>query len=152
MTEAMITMTAGARPPAPRLEVPIEPRELAETILRIALEKKASEPVIMEVGELVGYADYFVIVSAKNPRQVKAIADDVRAVLKKDQNLIPVGTEGTETGKWVLVDYDDVVLHVFLEGTRGYYDLESLWAHAPRLPIPEGLVVEPDRSAMFQFT
>jgi ribosome-associated protein len=61
----------------------------------------------------------------------------VRQVLKHEHGLMPVGIEGTETGKWVLVDYDDVVLHVFLEGTREFYDLENLWAEAPRLPVPE---------------
>jgi ribosome-associated protein len=128
-------MTLGER--APSGEDPIEARELADLIVRTALEKKASEPLVLEVGDLVGYAEYFVIVSGRNPRQVKAIADEVRQVLKHEHGLMPVGIEGTETGKWVLVDYDDVVLHVFLEGTREFYDLENLWAEAPRLPVPE---------------
>jgi ribosome-associated protein len=128
-------MTTGER--APSGEDPIEARELADLIVRTALEKKATEPLVLEVGDLVGYAEYFVIVSGRNPRQVKAIADEVRQVLKHEHGLMPVGIEGTETGKWVLVDYDDVVLHVFLEGTREFYDLENLWSEAPRLPVPE---------------
>jgi len=152
MLEAVSTIELGAGFRRTLMEAPIESRELAETILRVALEKKGTDPVILDVGDLVGYADYFVIISATNPRQVKAIADAVRGALKSEHQLIPVGMEGTETGKWVLVDYDDVILHVFLEGTRGYYDLESLLADAPRLAIPEHLVAEVDRSAMFQFS
>lgn len=98
---------------------------------------------MLEVGDLVGYAEIFVIVSARNPRQVRAIAEGVRTALKHDHNIHAIGIEGQETGKWVLVDYDDVVLHVFLEGTRSFYDLEGLWAEAPRLPVPE----QPERES-----
>jgi ribosome-associated protein len=121
----------------PAQEAPIEARELADVVVRAALEKKALDPMVLEVGEMVGYAEYFVIVSARNPRQAKAIAEEVRQVLKHELGLMPVGMEGTETGKWVLLDYDDVVLHVFLEGTRSFYDLETLWSDAPRMPVPE---------------
>lgn len=118
-------------------EVPIEPRELAEAIVKIALDKKAMDPAILAVADLVGYSDYFVVVSARNVRQVRAIAESVRQTLKHGQKLLPVGVEGMQACKWVLVDYDDVVLHVFLEGTRAFYDLEGLWRDAPRLPVPE---------------
>lgn len=136
--------TIEARPSPRRLEVPIHPNELAELILRNALDKKAQDPVMLEVGDLVGYAEVFVIVSARNPRQVRAIAEGVRTALKNEQHIQPVGIEGLESSKWVLVDYDDVVLHVFLEGTRSFYDLEGLWAEAPRLPVPEQPEREPD--------
>ncbi|HMV65657.1 MAG TPA: ribosome silencing factor [Myxococcota bacterium] len=125
-------------------EAPIDPRELAELILQTALDKKAHDPVMLEVGDLVGYAEIFVIVSARNPRQVRAIAEDVRTTLKHDHHLLPVGIEGQEAGRWVLVDYDDVVLHVFLDATRSFYDLEGLWADAPRLPVPDEPAREPD--------
>lgn len=106
-------------------------------MLAAALDKKAYHPAMIEVTEAVGYADIFVIVSARNPRQVRAVADAVRQALKHDHDLLPRGVEGTETGQWVLVDFDDVVLHVFHEGARGFYDLEGLWADAPRLPVPD---------------
>lgn len=106
-----------------------------------ALEKKAFDPVILAVADLVGYADYFVIVSARNPRQVRAIATEVRQILKHQHDVLPVGMEGQETGKWVLLDYGDVVLHVFQEGARAFYDLDGLWGDAPKLPLPEGAVV-----------
>lgn len=116
---------------------PIDAKALADVVLHAALDKKALDPMILEVGELVGYAEYFVLVSARNPRQVRAIAEAVRTQIKKDHGLHPIGMEGTETNKWVLVDYDDVVLHVFQEGTRTFYDLEGLWSEAKRLPVPE---------------
>lgn len=72
---------------------------------------------------------------------MRAIADEVRRTMKVDHGLLPVGVEGTEAGKWVLVDYDDAVLHVFLEGARAFYDLEGLWDEAPREDLPEDLRV-----------
>lgn len=126
------------------LEAPIDAKTLADTVLEAALDKKAFDPAMLAVADVVGYADYFVIVSARNPRQVRAIADAVKQSLKHDHALLPAGVEGMETGQWVLVDFDDVVLHVFHEGSRGFYDLEGLWADAERLPVPEvpGLSVD----------
>ena len=115
----------------------IDARELAQLVLDVALEKKALDPALLKVTDLVGYADYFVVVSARSARQVRAVADQVRRVLKDEHGQLPVGIEGMETCKWVLVDFDDVVLHVFQEGSRAFYDLEGLWADAPRLPVPE---------------
>lgn len=128
---------------------PIEAKELADLILELALDKKASDPVVLAVADVVGYADYFVIVSARSPRQVRAIADGVRHTLKHEHELLPVGVEGAATGKWVLVDFDDVVLHVFQEGSRAFYDLEGLWSDAPRMPVPEQPVVEDDDVPLF---
>ncbi|MCB9682468.1 MAG: ribosome silencing factor [Alphaproteobacteria bacterium] len=129
-------MTLGLRR-APRWEAIIEGKELADVVLATALDKKALDPAVLAVADVVGYADYFVIVSARNARQVRAIADEVRQVIKHKHGRLPVGVEGLETCRWVLVDYGDVVLHVFQEGTRGFYDLEGLWADAPRLPVPQ---------------
>lgn len=67
---------------------------------------------------------------------MRAIADEVRRTMKHEHGLLPVGMEGTEAGKWVLVDYDDAVLHIFLEGARAFYDLEGLWDEAPREALP----------------
>ncbi len=131
------------------MEVPIDARELVDLIVQTALDRKATDPAVLAVADLVGYADYFVIVSARNARQVRAIADAVRQELKNEHEMFPVGVEGMESCKWVLVDYDDVVLHVFQEGTRAFYDLEGLWSEAPRMPVPE---VEQSRPEVPQFT
>ena len=121
----------------PKLEVVIESKAIADFIAQAAAAKKAVDVVLLDVVELVGYADIFVLCTARNARQVRAIAQEVRRVMKSDRGLVPTGVEGTEKGRWVLVDYDDVVLHVFDEPSRGFYDLEGLWADAPRLPTPE---------------
>lgn len=118
-------------------EADIEAKALADVILATALDKKASDPAILAVTDLVGYADYFVVVSARSPRQVRAVATEVRQKLKHEHDLLPVGMEGLDSGKWVLIDYGDVVLHVFQEGSRAFYDLEGLWSDAERLPVPE---------------
>lgn len=126
------------------VEEPIEARQLADIVLQEALDKKATDPAILAVADLVGYADYFVLVSARNERQVRAIAESVRQHMKHEHKMLPVGVEGMAACKWVLVDYDDVVLHVFLEGTRAFYDLEGLWRDAPRLPVPEANASGPE--------
>jgi ribosome-associated protein len=140
----MLGVAAGAsrgedrlRGLVPSLEVPIESKQLADLVLAAALEKKAFEPTMLGVADVVGYADFFVIVSARNPRQVRAIAESVVSTLKQQHGILPSGKEGMETGRWVLVDYGDVVLHVFQEGTRTFYDLEGLYADAPRMPVPD---------------
>lgn len=118
------------------VEAPIDPRTLAELLVKLAVDMKATDPAILEVGPTVGYTDYMVIVSARNPRLVRAIAEEIRVRVKQEHDLLPVGVEGLEAGTWVLVDYDDVVLHVFHDETRRFYDVEGLWSDAKRLPVP----------------
>jgi ribosome-associated protein len=93
---------------------------------------------ILDMRELVDYCDVFVICSATNRRQVQAIAEAVRSFGKKELGLKPQATEGLEAARWVLVDFGDVVLHVFDQPLRGFYNLDGLWSDAPRLPVPEG--------------
>lgn len=88
--------------------------------------------------DLIDYADMFVICSAGNRRQVQAIADEVRRVAKQELELPLVGTEGYEAARWVLADFGSVVVHVFDQALRGFYNLDGLWRDAPRLPVPEG--------------
>lgn len=114
----------------------LEPRETALLCVRYALEKKAYDVVVMDVGEHSSLADYFVICTGRSDTQVQAIVQSV------EENLARIGTrpraiEGYSRAHWVLIDYGDVVLHVFLESVRSFYDLERLWARAPRLPLPE---------------
>ncbi len=105
----------------------LSPEELAVRIAELADSKLATDIVALEVGEIVGYTDYLVICTARNERQVKAVADEVQAVLKREDGLLPRRTEGLPEARWVLVDYLDCILHIFVPETRELYRLEHLW-------------------------
>jgi len=111
-------------------------RETALLCVRFALEKKAYDLVVLDVGELTSLADYFVICTGRSDTQVQAIAQSVDENLSK-MGRRPLSREGYGTGHWTLLDFGDVIVHIFYEPVREYYDLERLWAHAPRLPLPE---------------
>lgn len=100
---------------------------------------------------LVAYTDTFVICSARNRRQVQAIAHEVRKVGKEKLGLMPKGTEGLEAARWVLVDFGPVVVHIFDEPLRAFYDLDGLWRDAPRLPVPEAPPSAVDEDAPVAF-
>ena len=105
--------------------------------VKAAVEKKATELVLLEMQGITSYTDYFLICSGKSDRQVQAIAQRIVEVLEEEE-VHPLGLEGMSEGKWVLMDYGDVVIHVFLEPVRRFYDLEGLWIDAPRIDIEEG--------------
>ncbi|WP_216612731.1 ribosome silencing factor [Myxococcus xanthus] len=108
-------------------------KALAHRIGNLLVDKKAQDVVILDVRGMTSYADYFVIASAETDRQVSAMAENVQVQLKTgDEPLRPIGTEGFETGQWVLLDYGEVVAHLFLTDLRAHYDLEGLWADASR--------------------
>ncbi len=111
--------------------------ELSRRAALSALGKKAEELVILDVRELVSYAQFFVICHGTNTRQVAAIAEAVRRDIKDELGDVPLGIEGQRSARWVLVDYGDVIIHVFEEHQRPFYDLEGLWVDAPRLPLPQ---------------
>ncbi len=111
-------------------------RERVLRCINAALARKAGRPVVMNVRELSSFADYFLICSGASDRQVKALCSHLQETLKKT-GMIPLGVEGEKHGRWVLMDYDDVVVHIFLEPLREFYDLERLWSDAPRMSIPE---------------
>jgi ribosome-associated protein len=94
--------------------------------------KKAFDLVVLDVRELTSVADTFIICSGRSNRQVLAIADHIQWDLKKHK-IMPLSTEGTKEGHWVLLDYGHVVIHVFLEPVRRLYDLEGLWVDAKRV-------------------
>lgn len=110
---------------------------LATGLAAAALNKKAQDVVILDLRGLVDYTDCFVLATGSNPRQARAIADAAREWARVAHGLSPVGTEGRESARWILVDFGEVVVHVFDGPMRGFYDLDGLWADAPRLPIPE---------------
>ena len=103
---------------------------------RAALDRKAYDLVVLEVGALTSIGDYFVICSGRSDTQVQAIAHGVRDHLS-ELGVEPLAIEGLERGQWVLIDYGDVVVHVFQVPVRGFYDLDRLWARAPRADLPE---------------
>jgi ribosome-associated protein len=106
-------------------------QQLVEEIIRLADDKKALDIVALDLREVLGYTDYFVVCSGATARQVKAIQDAVVEGLKRDDGLLPERTEGTGEGGWVLLDYVDVVVHIFTPQTREFYRLERLWGEAP---------------------
>ena len=121
--------------PAP-VERPDTARPRAVDIAQAGLDKKAEDVLVLDVRGLTSYADYFVLMTADSDRQAGAIADAVDEKLK-EQGATKVGVEGYESGRWILVDYGDVVAHVFSREARGFYDLEGLWADAPRFKVED---------------
>jgi len=99
-----------------------------------ALAKKAEDVVILDVRGLTSYADYFVLATGTSDRQVMAIADSIQEEMRKAGHR-ELGIEGYELGEWVLLDFGDVVAHVFDEEIRRLYDIEGLWAEAPRISM-----------------
>ena len=98
-----------------------------------ALDKKASHLDVLSVGALTSIADYFIIASADNERQAAAIADNVVARLKEELDVKPLLVEGTTPGRWILVDFGDLIVHIFTEDVRRFYGLERLWGDAPNV-------------------
>lgn len=102
-----------------------------------ALEKKAYNVRLLEVKGLSSLTDYLLIASGRSDRQVQAIAEGVRLGLKQDHATAPLAVEGMNEGRWVLIDYGDVMVHVFQEPVREFYDLDGLWSEAAEVTIPE---------------
>ncbi len=105
--------------------------------LKVAIEKKALDPVLLELKGTTSFTDYFLLCSGKSDRQVQAIAQAIVENLKKN-GIRPLGQEGMTRGRWILLDYGEVVVHIFLEAVRKFYDLEGLWIDAPRIDFQEG--------------
>jgi ribosome-associated protein len=108
-------------------------RDLAIIAARAASGIKATDVLVLDVGDLLSIAGYFVIASASNPRQVRAMVDDVEAKVKVELQRSPVRTEGVREQQWTLIDYGDVVVHVFLDSVREFYEIERLYMDAPRI-------------------
>jgi ribosome-associated protein len=111
---------------------PPSSREKSLYCVRVALEKKAFDLVLLDLNNISSFTEYFLICSGRSDRQVQAIARSIDENLKK-KGIYSLGVEGFEKGKWILMDYGDVVVHVFLDPVRKFYDLEGLWLDAPRV-------------------
>jgi ribosome-associated protein len=112
------------------------PRETALLCVRHALDKKAYDLLLLDVSELSSLAEYFLICTGRSDTQVQAIAQSIQENLARAGRR-PLAVEGYTTGHWVLLDYGDVVVHVFQESVRDFYDLERLWTRAPQVSLPE---------------
>ncbi len=115
-----------------------EPQTVARARVAVeaAAEKKGVDLAILDVGDVLSIIDLFVLVSASNARQVRTIVDEVERALTGHDGSKPISVEGLADASWVLLDYGDVVVHVFLDATRSYYDLDRLWGDVPRLDVP----------------
>jgi ribosome-associated protein len=111
--------------------------ELAHRVASLASEKLATDIVILDMRDVVTYTDYFVICSGRNARQTQAIASEMRETLKRDR--IPArNVDGERQGDWILLDYLDVIVHVFTPDARSFYRLESLWGEVPSESFAQG--------------
>jgi ribosome-associated protein len=114
---------------------PLTPLEQAIRIADLAQEKLARDVAILDMRPVCAYTDYFVICTGQNPRQAKAIYDEIHGRLKKDEQVSPRQTAGVQEGKWILADYLDVVVHIFTPEAREYYRLEELWSDVPSVEV-----------------
>ena len=111
----------------------LDPRARARIVADAADRKKGDDIVVLDVGDIMSLAEIFVIVSAPNTRLVRSLADEIDERMREQADARPRAVEGLDTATWILLDYGDVVVHVFLAETREFYGLERLWADAPRV-------------------
>ena len=112
--------------------------ELIGEIARYAADKKAIDVVELDLREVLGYTDYFLICSGNTGRQAKAIHDGILEGLKHEHELLPRRVEGSAQAGWILMDYLDVVVHIFTPETRAFYRLEQLWGEVPARAAGDG--------------
>jgi ribosome-associated protein len=110
--------------------------EKALLLARFALDKKACDLVVLDVREHTSIADYFIVCSGRSDRQVQSIAQGIEEGAA-EQGLKPFAVEGTQRGHWALMDFSDVIVHIFYEPVREFYDLDGLWGQAPKAKLPE---------------
>jgi ribosome-associated protein len=111
--------------------VELTPKELAVVAARAADDKQATDTLVIEVGPILAITEYFVITSASNRRLVRAVADEVEAKVRDASGRSPLRVEGAREQQWVLIDYGDIVVHVFSDETRSFYEIERLYRDAP---------------------
>jgi ribosome silencing factor RsfS/YbeB/iojap len=125
---------------------PMESKEKSLLCVQLARSRRAQDVVVLDLREMVSFADFFVLCTGRSDRQVQAIAEHLARELKP-LKMRPRSVEGLSTGRWVLMDFEDVIVHVFQAAVREFYDLEGLWSDAPRLDLPPDLEEE-TRSAV----
>jgi ribosome-associated protein len=116
----------------------LNPEIILAAAAEFAVDRKAVDVVQLDLRGMVGYADYFLICTGRSDRQVRAIHDAIHMGMKTDHGLLPRRVEGVTESHWILMDYLDIIVHIFTPETREYYRLEQLWRDAPKLEVPEG--------------
>ncbi len=114
---------------------PLSSLELAHHCVQFALDKKALDPIILDLNNISTICDYLVIFSAQSEPQIKAIVNAVEKTVKDEYGRHPLAVDGFPTSQWVVMDYGDVMVHVFHEDKRGVYALEDLWSDAPQVRV-----------------
>ncbi len=112
----------------------LESLDVAKLLSKAALDKKAEDLIVLDVKQYSSFADYFVIMSGRSTRHVQGLADAIDRALSS-KRLKSTTTEGLQDGLWVLLDYNDVIVHIFYHETRQFYDLEGLWHESPRVAV-----------------
>jgi ribosome-associated protein len=120
---------------APNTVSELEPAQLADLVARYASDVKAQDIVELDLRGVLGYTDYFVIATGGSDRQVKAVHDRIHENMKREHGLLPRRVEGLSESRWILMDYLDVIVHVFTAEAREFYRLEQLWGEAPKRVI-----------------
>jgi ribosome-associated protein len=126
MTTANSTQDAPAQ---------LTPEEMVAVVADLAADRKALDIIQLDLRGMIGYADYFLICTGRTDRQTRAIHDGIHEGMKKAHGVLPRRVEGVSEARWILMDYLDVVVHVFTPDTREYYRLEQLWGEAPSLAV-----------------
>lgn len=120
----------------PKRKRPFTAREKALAAARALLKRKPKDPLLLDVRKHCTYTDFILIVSGTSVRQTQTLAEFLEETLDR-QGIRLRAMEGKEGGRWILMDYDDLIVHIFFEESRVFYDLEGLWLEAPRLPLPK---------------
>ena len=129
----MTNATPSTQPQAPAEA--LDPERILATVGELAADRKAENIVALDLRGMVGYADYLLICTGRSDRQAKAIHDAIHLGMKERHSLLPRRVEGFTEGRWILIDYLDVVVHVFTPDTREHYRLEQLWGEAPSVEL-----------------
>ena len=116
----------------------MQSKERAQKCAELALDKKAFNVRVLDVRKISSLTDFLVLASGSSDRQVKAAAESIHLGLKKEYDTMPIGIEGLSEGRWVLIDYGDVMIHVFHEPVRLFYDLDGLWCDAEEIAVQDG--------------
>ncbi len=115
----------------------MQAKEIALTAVHYALDKKGFDLKLFEVSELSSLTDYILLVSGRSDRQVQAVAEHIKGEFKHQHQLLPLAVEGLDQGRWVLLDYGDVMVHIFQTPVREFYDLEGLWSEASEVELED---------------